>query len=199
MPERRVARTVGADGRTLPRAGGRDGRLAIVPRTQASGVADGKELADGGTGRPGRTSCGARRSPGSRIRVPIVWGDTVCVPTAVSSRKTRHSAPASMATAMPRRIAQPPVDDVRARQADRANPMGARRTQGVPRDKRHIKSTYASATPVTDGRIVVAWFGSQGVHTFDVDGRFLWKVDLGRIDLAPTTFPRASGAPPARR
>ena len=36
--------------------------------------------------------------------------------------------------------------------------------QGEPVDKRHIKSTYANATPATDGRIVVAWFGSEGVY-----------------------------------
>ena len=54
--------------------------------------------------------------------------------------------------------------------------------EGEPIDKRHIKSTYASATPATDGRIVVAWFGSQGVYAYDVNGNFLWKVDLGRIE-----------------
>ena len=53
--------------------------------------------------------------------------------------------------------------------------------EGAPIDKRHIKSTYASASPATDGRIVVAWFGSHGVHAYDVNGMFLWKVDLGRV------------------
>ena len=41
--------------------------------------------------------------------------------------------------------------------------------EGAPVDTRHIKSTYASATPATDGRIVVAWFGSQGVYAYDVE------------------------------
>jgi outer membrane protein assembly factor BamB len=61
--------------------------------------------------------------------------------------------------------------------------------QGEPIDKRHIKSTYANSTPATDGRIVVAWFGSQGVHAYDVNGRFLWKVDLGRLDLGAYDIP----------
>jgi outer membrane protein assembly factor BamB len=61
--------------------------------------------------------------------------------------------------------------------------------QGVPAEKRHIKSTYASATPATDGRIVVAWFGSQGVYAYDLSGRFLWKVDLGRLDLGAYDVP----------
>src|SRR4029434_2620524 len=37
--------------------------------------------------------------------------------------------------------------------------------------------------PATDGRIVVAWFGSQGVFAYDVSGALLWKVDLGRLDM----------------
>jgi hypothetical protein len=45
--------------------------------------------------------------------------------------------------------------------------------QGEPLEKRHIKATYANATPATDGRLVVAWFGSQGVHAYDVNGKFL--------------------------
>jgi len=61
--------------------------------------------------------------------------------------------------------------------------------EGVPVEKRHIKATYANATPATDGRIVVAWFGSQGVHAYDVNGRFLWKVDLGRLDMGAYDIP----------
>ena len=52
-------------------------------------------------------------------------------------------------------------------------------TVGVPIDKRHIKATYANPSPATDGRIVVASFGSQGVFAYDVNGQFLWKVDPG--------------------
>ena len=61
--------------------------------------------------------------------------------------------------------------------------------QGAPLEKRHIKATYANSTPATDGRIVVAWFGSQGVHAYDVKGRFLWKVDLGRLDFGAYDIP----------
>ena len=67
--------------------------------------------------------------------------------------------------------------------------------EGEPLEKRHIKSTYASASPATDGRIVVAWFGSQGVHAYDVNGRFLWKVDLGRIDLGAYDIPTYEWGP----
>ena len=67
--------------------------------------------------------------------------------------------------------------------------------EGEPRNKRHIKSTYASATPATDGRIVVAWFGSQGIHAYDVDGEPLWKVDLGRVDMGAYDIPAYEWGP----
>ena len=67
--------------------------------------------------------------------------------------------------------------------------------EGEPRNKRHIKSTYASASPATDGRIVVAWFGSQGVHAYDVNGNPLWKVDIGRVDMGAYDIPSYEWGP----
>ncbi len=67
--------------------------------------------------------------------------------------------------------------------------------QGEPRNKRHIKSTYASASPATDGRIVVAWFGSQGIYAYDVDGGLRWSVDLGRVDMGAYDIPAYEWGP----
>ncbi len=67
--------------------------------------------------------------------------------------------------------------------------------EGVPIDKRHIKSTYASSTPATDGRIVVAAFGSQGLFAYDVEGEFLWSVDIGRLDLGAYDIPTFEWGP----
>jgi outer membrane protein assembly factor BamB len=61
--------------------------------------------------------------------------------------------------------------------------------QGVPKEKRHIKSTYANATPATDGRVVVAFFGSQGLYAYSLAGDLLWKRDLGRFDVEANDAP----------
>ncbi len=53
---------------------------------------------------------------------------------------------------------------------------------GVPRAERHGKGSYANATPATDGKTVVAIFGSQGMAAFDLDGALKWKTDLGVLD-----------------
>jgi outer membrane protein assembly factor BamB len=66
---------------------------------------------------------------------------------------------------------------------------------GEPGNKRHIKSTYASASPATDGRVVVAWFGSQGVYAYDTNGAPLWKVDLGHVDMGAYDIPSYEWGP----
>ncbi len=54
--------------------------------------------------------------------------------------------------------------------------------EGVPRAKRHVKATQANSTPVTDGRYVVALFGSEGLAAYDMKGKLLWKQDLGVLN-----------------
>lgn len=47
--------------------------------------------------------------------------------------------------------------------------------RGAPKDSRHLKNTYASETPVTDGERVYAYFGNVGLFCFDVNGKQLWS------------------------
>ena len=58
-----------------------------------------------------------------------------------------------------------------------------------PTDKRHIKATYANATPATDGKHVVALFGSEGLFAYSVAGELLWKQHLGRLDVGAYDLP----------
>lgn len=48
-------------------------------------------------------------------------------------------------------------------------------------DDRHSASSYASPTPVTDGERVYAYFGSEGVYAYTVDGEPVWENDIGDI------------------
>jgi outer membrane protein assembly factor BamB len=53
----------------------------------------------------------------------------------------------------------------------------------APGTKRHTKSSQASSTPVTDGKRVVAVFGSAGLLVaWDFNGKELWRVNLGVLD-----------------
>ena len=52
-----------------------------------------------------------------------------------------------------------------------------------PSIPRHIKNSYASETPVTDGRHVYASFGPEGLFCFDFDGNVKWKRSLGTFRM----------------
>src|SRR5205823_11123511 len=47
--------------------------------------------------------------------------------------------------------------------------------QGVPDSTSHIKNSYASETPVTDGERVYAYFGNVGLFCYDMEGQELWS------------------------
>ena len=53
--------------------------------------------------------------------------------------------------------------------------------EGTPYDDRHRKSSYAASTPATDGKMVYAFFGTEGLYAYDFKGRLVWKAQLGNI------------------
>jgi outer membrane protein assembly factor BamB len=48
--------------------------------------------------------------------------------------------------------------------------------EGRVHDARHRASSFAGPTAATDGRMVFAYFGPEGLYAYDVDGKPLWKV-----------------------
>jgi outer membrane protein assembly factor BamB len=51
--------------------------------------------------------------------------------------------------------------------------------KGPPEISRHLKNSYASETPVTDGERVYAYFGNVGLFCFDMKGKLLWSKKWG--------------------
>lgn len=51
----------------------------------------------------------------------------------------------------------------------------------VPHAGHQPNNTFASASPSTDGKVVVAYFGSQGLHCYDMEGNLKWAKDFGRM------------------
>ncbi len=67
----------------------------------------------------------------------------------------------------------------------------------VPHEGGHDTGTLASASPVTDGKRVYAFFGSRGLYALDAaDGTVAWSVDLGRMD---TKHGHGEGSSPVLR
>ena len=54
-------------------------------------------------------------------------------------------------------------------------------TEAVPHEGGHRTNTQASASPVTDGKLLYASFGSRGVFCYDFKGNLKWKRELGKM------------------
>jgi outer membrane protein assembly factor BamB len=187
---RRIVRTTGARAPARPDPKTDAGSWPSFRGPQASGLTARQNLPDRWDATKGENILWRTPIPGLAHSSPIVWGHRIFVTSAVSSDPN--------ATFRPGLYGDGDASQDHTRQRwmiyaldKRTGKILWERTayQGVPLDKRHIKSTYANSTPATDGRIVVAWFGSQGVHAYDVNGRFLWKVDLGRLDFGAYDIP----------
>jgi outer membrane protein assembly factor BamB len=157
-----------------------------------------------GEGRPAPTTWDVPAGKGVRWRVavpglahssPIVWGRQVCLATAVSS-----ATAADLKVGLYGNI-------------ESANDQSEHRWMvlcydkstgkllwervahaGVPKVKRHTKSTHASSTLATDGRYIVAFFGSEGLYAFDMNGKPIWKKDFGVLDSGFFMVPDAQWA-----
>jgi outer membrane protein assembly factor BamB len=55
--------------------------------------------------------------------------------------------------------------------------------QGVPEFGRHLKNSFASETPVTDGQRVYAYFGNVGMFCYDREGKPIWSKNLGTFPI----------------
>ncbi len=187
---RRITSTASARPPKSPEPNAANGSWPSFRGTQATGIAERQNLPDKWDGKTGENIRWHTQIPGLAHSSPVVWGQRVFVTSAVSSDPKASFKPGLYGdgdASQDRSTQRWTIYAVDKRTGKILWERVAH--EGVPREKRHIKSTYASSTPATDGRIVVAWFGSQGVFAYDVNGRFLWKVDLGRLNLGAYDIP----------
>jgi outer membrane protein assembly factor BamB len=157
---------------------------------QASGVSEGQNLPDRWDGVSGENVKWKRSIPGLAHSSPVIWGDRLYVTTAISSLPNatfKHGLYGEGDASTDLSIHQWKVYCLDKRSGKVVWERIA--FEGVPKQKRHMKSTYASSTPVTDGKRVIAFFGSQGLYCYDANGKLLWKRDLGKLDLGAYDAP----------
>ena len=196
IPPRRIVRSAGPARGPLGAPAGGAGHWSSFRGAEAAGVSDGQNLPERWNPSTGENILWRATIPGLAHSSPIVWGDTIFVTSAISSRTDAtfkpglygdgdasedRSAHRWMLYAIDKRTGKTRWERAAA--------------QGAPKNKRHIKSTYASSSPATDGRIVVAWFGSQGIYAYDFSGGLRWSVDLGRVDMGAYDIPSYEWGP----
>ncbi len=106
--------------------------------------------------------------PGLGLSTPIVWGDRIFVTSAVPVEATGAGG----------RAEQRFVVAAYSR-ADGRQLWQHAAAELVPHEGHHTEASFASASPVTDGKRLIAFFGSNGLFAYDLDGKLLWQKDLG--------------------
>lgn len=118
--------------------------------------------------------------PGLGWSSPIVWGDRVFLTTAVSSGESE-----SPKKGLYLRGERPNAPSAEHEWKVLGIKLSSGRVlwervvhRGRPPAPVHLKNSYATETPVTDGERVYACFGNVGVFCLDLEGRPVWSVPL---------------------
>ena len=150
----------------------------------ASGVAEGKEpTAVKWNASTGENILWKTPLAGVAVSSPIVWGDRVFVSTAVSSDPSSGIRTGLYGDVEPAKDVSKHSWKLVALDRRTGKVLWERVAhEGIPKTKRHPKSSQATATPVTDGRHVIVSFGSEGLYAYDIDGKLLWTKDLGVLN-----------------
>jgi outer membrane protein assembly factor BamB len=156
----------------------------------AGGVADGQDIPEAWNGETGKNVRWKVRIPGLAHSSPAVWGERLYVTTAVSSATDPSFKPGLYGSGAASEDRSEQRWIVLALDKRTGETLWERTAHsGVPRDKRHIKASYANSSPATDGRFVVALFGSEGLYVYDVDGNLQWSKNLGRLNAGAYDAP----------
>ena len=117
--------------------------------------------------------------PGKGHASPIVWDQSVFVATAIPT--DRENPVEGDGQAKPSQVVK---FDLLALDRKTGKVLWQRTTreQG-PHEETHGANTWASASPVTDGEHVYAYFGSFGLYCLDMKGNLVWEKDLGDMSV----------------
>lgn len=155
----------------------------------ADGVSKGSATATTWDSETSKNILWKQSIPGLGHSSPIIWGERLFVTTAINQRKT---APLHVGLYGDPESAED--DDVQQWKVFCLNKRSGKvlweRTahEGVPKLKRHPKATHANCTMATDGTSVVAFFGSEGLYCYDLDGHLRWQKDWGTLRTSPMVY-----------
>ena len=128
--------------------------------------------------------------PGKGSSTPIIWRDSVYVLTAIATERRPPAGDALEDTSVAtNRFGTGPKPDRFYQFAvlsyDRRSGKERWRrvvTEEVPHEAGHLTNTFASSSPVTDGRHLFVSFGSRGIYCLDLEGNPVWQQNLGRME-----------------
>ncbi len=147
---------------------------------QSRGSLDDANLPDTWNLETGENILWTYRIPGLGLSSPVIWGDNLYLTTAVSEEDGE-----GFKTGMYGSIGS--VEDESEHEwkiyciDKNSGKLVWKKTshRGIPEQKRHPKSSHANSTLATDGNYIVAFFGSEGLYCYDMNGELQWEKDFG--------------------
>jgi hypothetical protein len=133
---------------------------------------------------------------GLGMSTPVVWGDRIFLTTAVPVGEAFAPLPETAPGAHNNlRVTHAHEFVVLAIHRKDGALLWKRTVQrGIPHEGGHETGSYASASPVTDGKHVWAFFGSRGLFCLDGEGEVQWQLDPGDMQ---SKHGHGEGASPA--
>jgi outer membrane protein assembly factor BamB len=128
--------------------------------------------------------------PGSGTSTPIIWGDQVFIQTAIATGKKSETknepAPEGGPRGGPGRGGEKPTETFQFTilALDRATGKTLWQKvarEEIPHEGHHQDHGFSSYSPITDGTLLFAYFGSRGIHAYDMQGNLKWEKDLGHM------------------
>jgi outer membrane protein assembly factor BamB len=149
---------------------------------EASGIGSGSPPIEW-NGESGTNVLWKTEIPGLGHSSPVIWGDRIFITSAVSGKGGAPLKVGLYGDIQPVADEGPQQLNVYCLDRKSGKILWQQTSYSGPlKFKRHPKSSHANPTPATDGKRLVVFFGSEGLYTYDLDGKLLWKKDPGPLD-----------------
>jgi len=129
--------------------------------------------------------------PGRGHSTPIIWGDKIFLTTAIPTGEKPQPAPSEDQADQGGRRRGGPGGGAGAQIEHRFEVMCLDKRTGKviwqktarvakPHEGYHrAYGSFASGSPITDGKYVYVTFGSRGIYCYDMNGKLIWQKDPG--------------------
>ena len=146
----------------------------------ADGFLDNANLPESWDAETGQNIAWNTKIPGTGHSCPVIWDNKVFVTTAISEAEQGEIKTGIYGAIEP--VQDSSVHEWKIFCLDKQNGKiiwEKVSNKGIPAQKRHPMSSHANCTPATNGEYVVAFFGSEGLYCYNMDGKLQWKKDFG--------------------
>jgi outer membrane protein assembly factor BamB len=127
--------------------------------------------------------------PGLALSCPVVWGDKVFLTTAINLEKEENVTTPFSGDAISVPDSSEHEWKIYCFDKNTGDIFWEKTAhKGVPLVKRHPISTHANTTVATNGKYVVAFFGSVGLFCYDMGGNLKWSKNFGLLQSSYFQF-----------